>query len=151
MLENLSYLAQIVGVILVVASLVYVARQLRQNTDMLRSNARQAALSADMDTLSSLIEHPIDLGNLDAVQMTPTEELRAQFMLIKLLRALEFSWLEYKNGILDEATWQSHLAPSRPVYSSRRAQRALGLYNGSPEFKSYFSAWLKSDDDQRAV
>ena len=38
-LEQLSYLAQIVGVVLVVVSLVYVARQLRQSTEMARVGA----------------------------------------------------------------------------------------------------------------
>ena len=47
MLENLAYVAQIVGVIVVIASLIYVARQVRQNTELLRSNARQALLSND--------------------------------------------------------------------------------------------------------
>ena len=38
-LESLAYLADIVGVGLIVASLVYVGRQLRQNTETMRQNA----------------------------------------------------------------------------------------------------------------
>lgn len=45
-LEQLAYLAQIVGTILVVASLVYVAKQLRQNTDAIHAQSRQAILNA---------------------------------------------------------------------------------------------------------
>lgn len=37
-LEQFAYLAEILGVILIVGSLIYVAQQLRQNTDMMRAN-----------------------------------------------------------------------------------------------------------------
>jgi hypothetical protein len=45
-LEELAYLAQIVGVILVIASLMYVARQLRQNTAAILAQSRQSVLAA---------------------------------------------------------------------------------------------------------
>ncbi len=35
-LEQLAYTAETIGVVVVVVSLIYLARQLRQNTDMLR-------------------------------------------------------------------------------------------------------------------
>jgi hypothetical protein len=85
MLENLSYVADIVGVVLVVASLIYVAGQLHQNTEMLRSNARQAALDAELDNLNSLIEHPVNLRNLDEVELTESEKLRVRYMIMKAL------------------------------------------------------------------
>ena len=37
-LEQLSYLSDIVGVVLIVASLIYVAQQLRQNTAMMSAS-----------------------------------------------------------------------------------------------------------------
>jgi len=39
-LEQWAYLAEIVAVLLVIASLVYVARQLHQNTEMMRAESR---------------------------------------------------------------------------------------------------------------
>ena len=39
-LEQYAYLAEIIGVIVVIASLVYLARQLHQNNDLLAAQAR---------------------------------------------------------------------------------------------------------------
>ena len=44
-LEQLAYLAQIVGVGLVVASFIYVGKQVRQNTEIMRQNAAGYYLS----------------------------------------------------------------------------------------------------------
>ena len=44
-LEQLAYLAEIVGVALVIASLIYVGKQLRQNVDVIRFNAAGSYVS----------------------------------------------------------------------------------------------------------
>ena len=41
-LELFASIAEIIGVILVIASLIYVAQQLRQNTEMMRAESRNA-------------------------------------------------------------------------------------------------------------
>ena len=41
-LEELAYLAEIIGLILVVASLIYVGKQLKQNTEMMKADSRNA-------------------------------------------------------------------------------------------------------------
>ena len=44
-LEQLAYLAEIVGVIIVVITLLYLAVQVRQGANLLRSESRQAMLN----------------------------------------------------------------------------------------------------------
>jgi hypothetical protein len=53
-LEQLAYLAEIIGVILVIASLIYVAQQLRQNTEMMRSRASGERVQRDAE-LSGMV------------------------------------------------------------------------------------------------
>ena len=55
-LEQFASLAEIFGLILVVASLVYVAQQLRQNTDMMRVNASSERVDRDTDIVKSIVE-----------------------------------------------------------------------------------------------
>jgi hypothetical protein len=55
-LEEYAYLAEIVGVVLIVASLIYVAQQMRQNTNMMRSNAASEFLERDFNVVTSMIE-----------------------------------------------------------------------------------------------
>ncbi len=55
-LEQIASLAEIIGLILVVASLIYVAQQLRQNIDMMRVNASSERVQRDTDIITSIIE-----------------------------------------------------------------------------------------------
>ncbi len=48
-LEQYAAIAEIIGVILVIASLVYVARQLGQNTEMMRANAAGQRVQHDAE------------------------------------------------------------------------------------------------------
>ena len=57
MLEQLAYLADVVGVLLIVASLVYVARQLRQSAEMMRAAASSGRVERDYQIVSPIIEN----------------------------------------------------------------------------------------------
>jgi hypothetical protein len=57
MLEQYANLAEIVGVLLVVASLLYVAKQLRQTSDMMRVTASNERVQREYEILNSLIEN----------------------------------------------------------------------------------------------
>ena len=54
-LEQYAYLAEIIGVALVIASLVYLARQLKQTTEMMRVGAANERVQRDYDIVSQLI------------------------------------------------------------------------------------------------
>ena len=57
-LEQWAYLAEIIGVILVIASLIYVAQQLRQNTEMMRAESRNAVHHSKQQELFTLMKYP---------------------------------------------------------------------------------------------
>ena len=54
-LENIASLAEILGLMLVIASLIYVARQLGQTTAIMRVNASGERLQRDTDIANSII------------------------------------------------------------------------------------------------
>ena len=54
-LEQYAYLAEIIGVALVIASLVYLARQLKQTTEMMRVGAANERVQRDYEIVSNLI------------------------------------------------------------------------------------------------
>ena len=53
-LEQYAYLAEIIGVILIIASLVYLARQIGQNAAMMAANASAERVHRDFDLTSSI-------------------------------------------------------------------------------------------------
>jgi len=50
-LEQLAQLAQIIGTFFIVVTLIYVSIQVRQGTEMLRSEARQAIAATDQNEI----------------------------------------------------------------------------------------------------
>jgi len=47
-LEQYSYLAEIIGVIVVIVTLIYMSVQIRQCAELLRSESRQAQVAAEL-------------------------------------------------------------------------------------------------------
>lgn len=117
-LEQWAYVAEIFGVVLIIASLVYLARQVRQNTDAQMAASRQATLAADLGLLSTSMDYPESALGLGA-----TEDVRPTAFLVSYLRIREFAWYQYKSGILDRTTWESYMAPTAAVFDSELARR----------------------------
>ena len=118
-LEQYAYLADIIGVSLVIASLVYVARQLHQNTAAQLATSRHAMMAADLHLLSMSMDYPESAFGLGVAS---AQDIRSTAFLIAFLRIREFAWYQFKSGILDKTTWESYLAPSAVVFASEHAR-----------------------------
>lgn len=134
-LEQGAHLAEIVGVIVVVVTLIYLSVQVRQGTELLRSESRQAQVTNDQDGVYKFVEHP-ELGRLFSQVETPsfTEKTKLNFWLIGQMRAREHEWLQFKSGALDEETWLSYRDVIYFLLGTKRARELWGLC--SPFFNS---------------
>jgi len=70
-LEQGAYLADIIGVIVIVVTLIYLSVQVRQGAELLRSESRQAQVTNDQDGVYKFVDHP-ELGRLFSQQETPS-------------------------------------------------------------------------------
>ena len=145
----ISTILEIISAIVVVASLFYVALQVRQNTNAILSSSRQGLLDADLELISSYMTYSIDPHLVrDDVELTMEDERRFIWLLIKSLRIREFAWQQYKSGNLDEKTWLSYMAPVSQMFSTDRAKAALRFYTGSPEFKEMLTSMMPGGEGQ---
>lgn len=130
-----SAVTQVAGVFVVVASLVFVGVQVRQNTQAIETGSRQGMLDNDLSLISDYIVHAVDPHLIsDDAKLTMEDERRFIWIVIKAIRIREFAWRQYKAGILDEATWQSYMAPVAGIFSTKRGMAVLEFYIGDPEF-----------------
>ena len=137
-------ISELVGAIAVVVTLGYVAVQIRQNTNAILANSRQTLLEADLGLISDFLAHALHLEVFpDGVELTPENERRFMWLLIKALRIREFAWHQYKAGNLDEKSWQSYMAPVAGLFATERSKAILNLYTGSPEFMQVFTDYLR--------
>ena len=140
-LEQYAYLSQIIGVILIVASLVYVARQLRQNTDAILAQSRQVVLSASQSELFALLDHPgIHISAIKPEILTAEEQMRLGAWLMGVMRARQFAWLQYRNRVIDESQWKTEEAVIRAILDTSRARDwwlKLGRVSFGDEFADF--------------
>jgi hypothetical protein len=139
----ISTITEVIGVIVVVVSLGYVAAQIRQSTNAILGHSRQILLDADLGLISDYIDTAIDPHLIgDDVELSPEDERRFVWLLIKAIRIREFAWHQYNSGNLDEESLQSYMAPVAGMFASERAKAVLKFYTGDQEFMQYFLDWL---------
>ncbi|GAB5413402.1 MAG: hypothetical protein Cons2KO_10050 [Congregibacter sp.] len=130
-LEEWSYASQIAGVVLVVITLIYLAVQVRQGTQLLLSEARQVALSTDQGGVYKFIDFP-GLGRCMADAEAPSFEEKTQLMfwIIAQMRAREHEWLQYQAGALDGDAWLSYRDVIYFVLGTPRSRKLWELCSG---------------------
>lgn len=139
-LEQWAYVAQIAGVVLVIASLVYLAVQVRQSTDAQIAATRQATLSADLELLSWSMQYPESAPGLG----DNVDDRRLTAFLVAYVRIREFMWYQYQSGVLDQKTWESYMAPTAAVFDSDLARRiwASNVIRLDAQFRDQFDKMI---------
>ncbi len=120
-LEQYTYLAEIIGMIIVVVTLLYLSAQVRQGAHLMRSESRQALLNNDRASLLPYLDN-MDLFEklADQQELSRSDQRRFSVLWIINMRNREHEWFQYKDGILDEATWQSYREIMRLTLASNR-------------------------------
>ena len=108
-LEQLADIADILGNLVVVVTLIYLAIQVRQGSAVLRSDSRQSQVNTDQNGVYLFVQYP-ELASYFSQEETPSFEQKTKlsFWIIAQMRAREHEWLQFKSGALDEETWLSY-------------------------------------------
>ena len=154
--EAIAAVGEILGATAVVISLVYVAAQVRQNTNALRRTASADAVAAIRDwnrdlAVNSELNRVYRSGVEGLDSLTPDD--RAQFGVIafNLFKTFEDLHYQYLNGAMDPDVWSgweniarvSLTSPGCRVYYESRHS----YFN--PDFQAWMGAQLPDADDKR--
>lgn len=120
-LEEFAYLAEILGLFLFIASLLYVGRQLRQNTDMMKAESRNSIQQNHQQEILALVQYP-EIWKGFTGQELEDHEIRLNNWLTSSLRSREYEWIQFKNGALDEVSWDSFSKAIPLVLTGERAK-----------------------------
>jgi hypothetical protein len=136
--EALGAIANLVAAIGVIATLIYLSVQIRQNTKAVRSSSIQNLVQSFSTTAQAAIENediiPLLLkGNTGADALTEVERARLHFWFIMTFRRFEGVYFQRDLGIVDadviDGFERSHLA----VLASKGAQdwwvNSKGIFN----------------------
>lgn len=141
---KLAAISEIVSSVAIVVTLIYLAIQSQQTNSALLATSRQATMTADVTMIASLISNPDAWANMSEpfADLTLAEQGQVRNMAAGLFRVREFAWFQYENGVLDEDTLRSYLAP---MVRWLQMEGMLVVWNEfstelDPEFVAYVNA-----------
>jgi hypothetical protein len=109
-LSEWASVAEITGAIAVVASLMFVGVQVSQNTIAVRQGAQQAMVDYNREQSALLVtdatlREVVMRGEEDVASLTPDEHRQFYEFTTHQLTTWETSFINYKNGLVEEQMW----------------------------------------------
>jgi hypothetical protein len=126
--DAIGAIAETLGAVGVIASLVYLATQIRHSREQMRENTRATRASAYQEfvgqlhsTMMSAGDNPqreqaVTLGMADFSQLSEEDAFRFILWVNGVTHAFENAHYQYRQGMLDEDRWQMHYADARQMF-----------------------------------
>ena len=118
--EAVGAIGELIGAVTVVITLLYLAIQIRQNSQAVKNSAAQTLLSELNDSLRVASSEPttaraVILGQTLFGELS--EEGRAQFItwMFAWMRTIEQAYFQYVQGYIDEEIWEGQRAHLRQL------------------------------------
>lgn len=110
-LEYVANIAEIVGVVLVVVTLVFLTLQIRQNTQALKATTMQAAMQSDMEFAATILAYAAIWDKvLKGEPLAEGEETRRAIILFgNYMTDTESRYHQYRAGYLETQAWEGRL------------------------------------------
>ena len=131
-LEDINYIAQIIGTIAIIGTFVALLLQMRQTNRLLRNQAKRAQI----DGIKAISEAVYQTPGLADIMMrgvtaglgglAPAERMQIMAFLMTAERTWEVMFVQHQDGMIDEELWRAH---------SRQAQAAL---NDNPAIHEFW-------------
>ncbi|MDH3439947.1 MAG: hypothetical protein OEM63_04280 [Gammaproteobacteria bacterium] len=98
-LSNLADITEIVTSIAILATLVYLAVEINQNTKALHGQTRQAVLDASQIEIFEFADNPdLAINIVKEGPLSEAESVQLHMTLVATMRLREFSWLQFRKG-----------------------------------------------------
>ena len=128
--EAISAIAEVIGLVVIVASLVYLALQIRQNTNAIQSGTREAFLNALQNVNSFALENS-DVwhrGAFEGEQLDGEDLTRYVTIVHSALNAYEALYSEYLAGNVEQPFWEGKVRQMRWVFTHPSSRHAWQNY-----------------------
>ncbi|MGB3626885.1 MAG: hypothetical protein WA989_13710 [Henriciella sp.] len=146
-LSDLGSIANLLSAIAVLATLVYLAIQVKQSNRLARSQSRQRMIEQTQQELYQWIDNP-DLREAFLSTKTPSPETQSKmhFFLLSALRQREWEWFQYKDGIINEDVYVAYhgvIALHLGIPRTRKWWQTVGRMGFNASFVSEVDAFLQ--------
>lgn len=142
--DQLANLAEIIGVVLVVASLIYVARQLKQNTDMMRVSASNERVTRDFDIIGNILDSRSLAevwvkGGTDFDDLDEVDQQRAIFFEYRAISVWHHEFQLHQQKLTTSENWHSNEWLIQNIGRRQAVRAAWAIFRSSYEksFQEY--------------
>ena len=147
-LETINYVAQAVGSVAVVASLIILAWQARLGLRMMRDSAMHLHTAKLQSISRSIFECPglADVWSRGLNGMAGlNDEERARFVAFVFysFRVWEETFLQHRSGATDDDLWTANVSIMRDVHAMPGVREvwAIRRHNFTPSFRTYYESY----------
>jgi len=155
---NWKDIAELVGIVAIVLSLVLVAYELRQNTTVMRAQTRDAMtekqmMFSDWVATNRYTAEVLTLSGQGKLEPGTPEWLSFEFFAQGVIREWENSYYQYEQGLFDPEEFAPRLVRWRDVISlgPMRAYWSSSREQFSPRFRDEIDAILQQADAEQAA
>jgi hypothetical protein len=147
MIAELGDIGDFIGGIGVVATLLYLALQIRQNSRTVKAASAQAVLSSLAQSISSMsassaASRVAVLGQTDFKELSDDEQLQFAMWILGWFRVFEQAHHQYRAGVLDPIQWKGHATQMESTMQSAVVRRWWAVRRPlfDPEFRRFIEA-----------
>jgi hypothetical protein len=150
--DAIGAVAELVGAVGVIVTLIYLATQVRQNTKSISTSSFQATTDA-LNQVNALIAGNADLAEIftavrnGKIDLTPVEYTRWEFLITSVLRIWETAYYQRSEGVVLDASWQRYEGSLRgmvklPAFMPWWANNSFGF---TKEFTDLVNSYVESE------
>ena len=145
MLEALGNLGDFIGGIAVVATLIYLALQIRQNTTALRTSSYAQAADPTWDLGALVIQNTefariFRVGAQDPSQLNEDERMQFDMFLHTFFFSYENLYRLAERGLIDSESFEHHISNALPFFGAPGVRQFWGVRSG--HWSERFQAFL---------
>ena len=152
-LEDLGNLGDFIGGLAVIATLAYLAVQIRQNTKLLRTSGEQTTRSDSTATIALAAQSPENAavyhkGLVDPSVLSPEERTHFYLLMGGSFYHLQQGYTAYRGGTQTEDTWDAQWRALQ-FYATQPGVRTWWARQGQRLFDSESEFWRLADSEMR--
>lgn len=152
---ELGSIAEVVAAAATVGSLIYLALQIRQNSEAVRISASQSILASLNEALQSAAASAesarvLILGQSDFEQLEEDEKAQLAVWVFAWFRVLEQAHFYHGKGLLAHEVWEGQVAHIRQVLTGTTVRTWWGLRKAlfNPRFQRFVEELLKLGSEE---
>jgi len=145
--DAIGAVGEVVGAAGVIVTLIYLAIQIRQNSDSVQSAAAQSVLVLLNETISIGATSPSNArivlaGQNDFDSLETDEKLQFTLIMISFFRSFDLAYQHRRNGLITDSVWKGHYAQIRSLLGSESVRRIWDVRQNifSEEFQQFIES-----------